>query len=654
MGHFRLNAAGKAFFDSPAAADAVVQQMLSRPPSPLADSLVERVVQAGHAVVYPDVMQAPDVPDSVRKVAHLMRRGQQTYALLAVPLFKNSRGLGAISVARFRTGGFSDKEIALLQTFADQAVVAIENARLFNETQEALERQTATAEVLQVVSSSMADPQPVLDKVLDSCARLFRSHLQSVNLLDDDGAIHLAAVKWRDVDDDPAFRAAMQSMNDVSRKVYPIKLSPRALAALQDVRDVLSWSDVRDGPDVPPVVRKTAEAAGVSYAQMMAPLISGDRHIGNITVMRKVHDGFNEKERALLKSFTDQAVVAIQNARLFNQTQEALEQRTATAEILKVVARSPSDVQPVFDAIVVAAPPLVGGFSCVVALREGGLMRLVARTPLGASDDDDSWKERTTPIDGNRLYERAVRDRAPTQIVDIQRDTKTTPEFRAYAQARGFRSAVAIPLLADGEVIGAFSVSCVEPRRFSDRELDLLSTFADQAVIAIRNTRLFNETQEALAHQTASADILRVISSSPTDVQPVFEAIVGTAVKHLGCDLALVQTVSGDTYSPQAMATPAGLAPVPGAQRMPVDPTANFPSRAIVAKTMLHVSDWSAVELPAARAGATRTAGPELGALPAAAARRRVRGCAGAGQQARQRPSTTRPSRWPNRSATRR
>ena len=134
----------------------------------------------------------------------------------------------------------------------------------------------------------------------------------------------------------------------------------------------------------------------------------------------------------------------------------------------------------------------------------------------------------------------------------------------------------------------------------------LLKTFADQAVIAIQNARLFNETQEALAHQTASADILRVISSSPTDVQPVFEAIVGTAVKHLGCDLALVQTVSGDTYSPQAMATPAGLTPVPGAQVMPVDPAANFPSRAIRSKTMLHVPDWSAVELPAARAGAAR------------------------------------------------
>ena len=134
---------------------------------------------------------------------------------------------------------------------------------------------------------------------------------------------------------------------------------------------------------------------------------------------------------------------------------------------------------------------------------------------------------------------------------------------------------------------------------FSDKEMALLKTFADQAVIAIQNARLFRETQEALAHQTASADILRVISSRPPTCSRCSRPSCGTAVKHLGCDLALVQTVNGDTYSPKAMATPAGLTPVPGAQVMPVDPAANFPSRAIRSKTMLHVPDWSAVELPA-------------------------------------------------------
>ena len=153
--------------------------------------------------------------------------------------------------------------------------------------------------------------------------------------------------------------------------------------------------------------------------------------------------------------------------------------------------------------------------------------------------------------------------------------------------------------MSDGRAIGVVSVSSPEPGAISEQQMALLATFADQAVIAIQNARLFNETQEALAHQTASADILRVISSSPADVQPVFDAIVTAAVKHLGCDIAIVQICSGDTYSPKAMATPAGLTPVPGSTVMPVDPKANFPSRAIVSKTMLHVRDWSAVELPA-------------------------------------------------------
>ena len=129
----------------------------------------------------------------------------------------------------------------------------------------------------------------------------------------------------------------------------------------------------------------------------------------------------------------------------------------------------------------------------------------------------------------------------------------------------GIRSMTHAPMFREGEAIGTVLVMRREPGGLDESQLALLKTFADQAVIAIENARLFNETQEALAHQTASADILRVISGSPTDVQPVFEAIVGTAVERLGCDLALVQTVSGDTYSPKAMATPAGLAPVPGA-----------------------------------------------------------------------------------------
>ena len=496
-------------------------------------------------------------------------------------------------------GRFRDDDRDLLAMLAGQAAVALANLRFAGGLEAQVADRTAEARSAQAEAEQRAGELALINGIQQAMA----------DSLDFQAIVDLVGDKLREVlhtdtlgirwYDDEARRVSFLYEVERGQRIHP---APRQIVPggpveqLSRTRQPLLYP-TREAMRAAGLLRVGAEQC---LSAMRVPIVRGERMVAFISLENYEREqAYGEAELGLVATIAASMGVALDNARLFKETQEALQRQTATAEILKVIASSPADVQPVFDAIVVAAPPLVSGFSCVVALREGGLMRLVARTPLGASDDDDSWKERTTPIDGNRLYERAVRDRAPTQIVDIQRDTKTTPEFRAYAKARGFRSAVAIPLLADGEVIGAFSVSCVEPRRFSDRELDLLSTFADQAVIAIRNTRLFNETQEALAHQTASADILRVISSSPTDVQPVFEAIVGTAVKHLGCDLALVQTVSGDTYSPQAMATPAGLTPVPGAQLMPVDPAANFPSRAIRSKAMLHVPDWTAVDLPA-------------------------------------------------------
>ncbi len=285
-----------------------------------------------------------------------------------------------------------------------------------------------------------------------------------------------------------------------------------------------------------------------------------------------------------------------QKAEHLAQTQAALERQTATAEILKVIAASPSDVQPVFDAIAERARTLCGAAVSLVTHFDGEMAHLVAFR--GVSPQADEAMRSAFPVrpTSASLSGRAIRDRVPVEIADVELDPDY--ELKGPAAQAGYRSNLAVPMLKDGCVIGSIVVGRPEAGRFPQRLVELLQTFADQAVIAIENTRLFHETQEALAHQTASADILRVISRSPTDVQPVFEAIVGTAVKHLGCDLALVQTVSGDTYSPQAMATPAGQTPVPGAQRMPVDPDANFPSRAIRSKAMLHVSDWSAVELP--------------------------------------------------------
>ena len=335
----------------------------------------------------------------------------------------------------------------------------------------------------------------------------------------------------------------------------------------------------------------------VQYRSLLAvPMLQGGEAIGAIVVTRLEAGEIPDKWVGLLQAFADQAVIAIQNVRLFNETQEALAHQTVSADILRVISSSPTDVQPVFEAIVEAA----------ASARQRHRVRVANRRQHGHTRGGRNSGGRITPlvapsmpVDADHNFpSRAILSRSLLHLPDWS--ALSLPPLEQDVHDRfGMRSALLLPLMRGDECLGVLVFGRNKPREFSPKDIALAESFRDQAVIAIENTRLFNETQEALAQQTASADILRVISSSPTDVQPVFEAIVGTAVKHLGCDLALVQTVSGDTYSPQAMATPAGLAPVPGAQRMPVDPTANFPSRAIRSKTMLHVPDWTSVELPA-------------------------------------------------------
>ena len=199
------------------------------------------------------------------------------------------------------------------------------------------------------------------------------------------------------------------------------------------------------------------------------------------------------------------------SVRLFNETKEALERQTATAEILKVIASSPSDVQPVFDAIAGSALRLIGGFSAAVTRVDGDLVHLAALTSTGGSGDDAlraRYPQSLSTATGNAVT--AIRKRSPNWVADME-DPAVIPEMRALARARGFRSTLGVPMMRGGEAIGAITVTRREPGPFSDHQIGLLKTFADQAVIAIENVRLFNETKEALERQTATSEILRAI-----------------------------------------------------------------------------------------------------------------------------------------------
>jgi GAF domain-containing protein/CheY-like chemotaxis protein len=454
------------------------------------------------------------VPESEYPLGRKQARMYGHRTTLAVPLLRENRALGTILLRRTEVRPFDERHIALLKTFADQAAIAIENVRLFNETKEALEHQKASAEILSVISSSVADAQPVFDKIVGSSQHLFEGDAVSLFVVDDNAQVQLRALRgdW-----------AAEIANN-----YPRPVAQTAFPQVTRERRVLNYPDVLHGAGVPESLRHIGKLLG-NVSTLVAAMRWKDEAIGAVTVTRRPPAPFTEKEMALLQTFADQAVIAIQNARLFNETREALEQRTATADILKVISESPTDVQPVFDAIAERARVLCNAVVSGVARLVGDQVHLVAYHGVSREADQAMRSAFPMQVSGRTITARAIRERAPVQIADVLAD----PDYGAKEAARlaGYRSNMAVPMLREGQVIGSIAVCRAEVGQFPEKQVKLLQTFADQAVIAIENVRLFNETKEALEQQTATAEILRVISSSPADVQPVFEAIVQGGLK---------------------------------------------------------------------------------------------------------------------------
>ncbi|MEQ1805540.1 MAG: response regulator [Burkholderiaceae bacterium] len=311
-------------------------------PAPLAHTSAELSFRAGAVIQSADVLNDPLAPASSRAIA--MRTGR-SFAFLCAPLLWEGKGIGTLSMQRLELGPFRAQEHALLKTFADQAVIAIQNARLFRETQEALEQQRASSDVLQVIAGSLSDAQPVFEKILESCSQLFRSTSQVLKLLDNDDFLRLAAVRLPESAAGGAFSdAQMAAGRELIHKAYPMKLSGGEAAEMRRGKGVYRSSDVLNDANVGPALRSAANVIGYSYAQMGATMFSGDKCIGSIVVNRGVGDGFTAKEQALLMSFADQAVIAIQNAQLFRQTQEA----RSDAESARAAAEAANEAKSAF------------------------------------------------------------------------------------------------------------------------------------------------------------------------------------------------------------------------------------------------------------------------------------------------------------------
>jgi GAF domain-containing protein len=505
--------------------------------------------------------------------------------VLAVPLLRQGKPVGAMGLWRRDVQPFSEKQIKLIETFADQAVIAIENVRLFQELKESLERQTATSQILGVIASSPTDIQPVLDAVAESAARVCGA---------DDAVIRL-------VEDDVLALRAHYGPFEPDASARPIDRRSVVGRVVVD-RELIHIDDLMARTAAEFTQSQASTERGGIRTVLAAPMQREGVPIGVILIRRTVVRPFTDKQMALLKTFADQAVIAIENVRLFQELQvrnrdltEALEQQTATSEILRVISSSPTNLQPVFQTILANAVRLCEAQNGAVFRFDGEVFRAVVWNNV--SPALQAYIEKTPIRPGRESALRRVGlEKRPVHIPDMLADPEcVVPE--PYKE-EGMRTSLAVPLFKENNLIGAIAIHRREVRPFTDTHIKLVSTFADQAVIAIENVRLFQELTEALEQQTATTEILGVIASSPTDVQPVLDVVAKNAARLCDAIDALITRPEGDALRVVAKY---GAVPVP--EHLPL--SRGFPGgRAVIDRQTIHIHDIAAhieTEYPEAR-----------------------------------------------------
>jgi len=488
-------------------------------------------------------------------------------SFLAVPLRQHGKVIGGLTARRIEVRPFTQPQIKLLETFADQAVIAIENVRLFQELTEALERQTATSEILGVIASSPTDIQPVLDVVAENAARLCEANDALILRVDGDNL--RTAAKFGPI-------AAADSRK--TSRGFP---GGRAVIDRQTVHVHDMAAEIEtEFPDA----RGLQQLSG-GRSCLATPLLREGVAIGSIVIRRTEVRPFSDKQIALLKTFADQAVIAIENVRLFKELQErnaelreALEHQTATAEVLGIISRSPTDVQPVLDAIVKSAARVCGIDDVLLRLQQGNMLTVKAHfgsIPVGrveVSVDEPTF-----------LW---IRQHGTLHIPDTRAALNDFPMLGSV----GWRTWFAVPLRQQGEFIGSLGARRIEVRPFTPAQMKLLETFADQAVIAVENVRLFQELKESLEQQTATSEILGVIASSPTDIQPVLDTIAESAARICGADDAFIRLVEGNLLHLRAHYGQIKPEPAP----RPID-RLSVSGRSVLDRQLVHTNDLLAV-----------------------------------------------------------